>query len=182
MGSRLEGRQQAQTALAQHLLRTGLSRISLRQLALAAQVSDRMLLYYFADKAEALAAALMQVAVSLTAQLEAALPLTTPRQPRALAAAAAQMTISPELRPYMRLWIEVVAGAARGEAPFPQLAGQIAGGFIAFVEARLDTANVPEPRATATAIVAMIDGLAIIAVCADEALVARAAQQLEHLL
>lgn len=44
MVSREEGRRQVQTALARHLLDSGLSRTSLRQLAGAAGISDRMLL------------------------------------------------------------------------------------------------------------------------------------------
>ncbi len=182
MVAREVGRLQVQAALARHLLQTGLGAISLRQLAAAARISDRMLLYYFTDKAEALSAAMAQVAAELTVQLETALPPPTLWQPRALAAAAAQLTVSAPMRPYMRLWIEVVAGAARGEVPFPQLASQIAAGFIAYVELRIDPAGLADPRATATTIVALIDGLAVIAVCADEDLVNRAAATLGDLL
>ena len=81
----------------------------------------------------------------------------------------------------MRLWIEVVAAAARGEAPFPQLAGQIAGAFIDWAESRLDPAGLNDPRATAVSIIALIDGLAVIAVCADADLVGRAAASLADL-
>ena len=141
-----------------------------------------MLLYYYTDKAEALAAAMAAVAAGLAEQLESAVPATALLSARTLAAAAARFTIGPAVRPYMRLWIEVVAAAARGEAPFPQLARQIADGFIAWTEARLDSTGLADPRATATGIVALIDGLAVIAVCADEALVARAAASLGDLV
>ena len=182
MVSRDEGRRQVQAALALHLLNTGLSRTSLRQLAGAAGISDRMLLYYYSDKAEALAAAMSAVSAGLAAQLEGAVPTAGLLTARELAAIAAKFTIGPAVRPYMRLWIEVVAAAARSEAPFPQLASQIADGFIAWTETRLDPAGLTDPRATATGIVAMIDGLAVIAVCADEALVARAAASLGELV
>ena len=141
-----------------------------------------MLLYYYTDKAEALAAAMAAVAAGLAEQLEGAVPATALLSARALTAAAAQFTIGMAVRPYMRLWIEVVAAAARGEAPFPQLARQIADGFIAWTEARLDSTGLADPRATAAGIVALIDGLAVIAVCADEALVARAAASLGDLV
>ena len=55
MSPRDEQRERVIGALTGHLLRTGLSQSSLRQLAAAAEVSDRMLLYYFVDKAEVLA-------------------------------------------------------------------------------------------------------------------------------
>ncbi|MFY8208820.1 MAG: TetR/AcrR family transcriptional regulator, partial [Caulobacter sp.] len=49
MNVRDEQRARVIAVLADHLLATGLSQASLRQLAAAAGVSDRMLLYYFAD-------------------------------------------------------------------------------------------------------------------------------------
>lgn len=181
MVSREEGRQKVQAALARHLLESGLSRTSLRQLAAAAGISDRMLLYYYADKAEALSAAMTAVAAQLAGQLASAMPGEALISPRELVAAAVRFTAGPEARPVMRLWIEVVAAAARGEAPFPGLASAIAEGFIDWAEARLDPAGLPDPRATAAGIIALIDGLAVVAMCADEALVTRAAAVLADL-
>ena len=48
--------------LADHVLAHGLVSASLRPLAKAAGTSDRMLLYYFADKSELLAATLQRIA------------------------------------------------------------------------------------------------------------------------
>lgn len=182
MVSREEGRQRVALSLSRHLLETGLSQTSLRQLAKASGVSDRMLLYYYTDKAAALSAAMANVAAGLTARMETAMPLGTVMPARAFAAAVAHFTISAESAPVMRLWIEVVAAAARGEAPFPQLAGTIAAGFIDWAEARLDPAELTDPRAMAVSIIALIDGLAVIGVCADEDLVARAAASLVDLV
>jgi len=181
MVSREEGRVQVQAALARHLLETGLSRTSLRQLAAAAGISDRMLLYYYTDKAEALSAAMTAVAAQLGNRLADAMPGDDLLSPRELVAVAARFTVGPDTRPVMRLWIEVVAAAARGEAPFPELSSAIAKGFIEWAEARLDPAGLADPRATAAGIIALIDGLAVVAVCADEALVLRAAETLAEL-
>lgn len=181
MVSREEGRRQVQAALARHLLDSGLSRTSLRQLAGAAQISDRMLLYYYADKAEALSAAMSVITAQLADQLARAMPGEELLSRRALVAAAVRFTSGIEARPVMRLWIEVVAAAARGEAPFPRLASGIAEGFIDWAVARLDPAGLPDPRATAAGIIAIIDGLAVIAVCADEDLVVRAGHLLGDL-
>ena len=182
MVSREEGRQQVQAALARHLLDSGLSRTSLRQLAGAAGISDRMLLYYYADKAEALSAAMAAVAAQLAGQLASAMPGNERLSPRELVGAAVRFTAGAEARPVMRLWIEVVAAAARGETPFPGLANGIAEGFIDWAEARLDPSGLADPRATSAGIIALIDGLAVVAVCADEALVARAADVLAELV
>ena len=59
--------------LAGHMLEHGLAAISLRQLAAAAGVSDRMLLYYFADKAEVLSVTLTRIAKMMADALVEAL-------------------------------------------------------------------------------------------------------------
>ncbi|MCA3736058.1 MAG: TetR family transcriptional regulator [Phenylobacterium sp.] len=74
MTVRAAQRQVVTERLAEHLLATGLARTSVRQLAAAAGVSDRMLLYYFRDKAEALGEAMGHVVAQLGGRLEAALP------------------------------------------------------------------------------------------------------------
>ena len=45
-------RAEATEAIADHLLKEGLARTGVRQLAAAAGISDRMLLYYFKNKDE----------------------------------------------------------------------------------------------------------------------------------
>ena len=161
--------------LADHLLRTGLAQSSLRQLAAAAGVSDRMLVYYFSNKSEALAAAMARVAGQLAGQLAGAMPEGARLEPGELIARAALLTTGKAMRPYMRLWIEVVAAAARGEPPFVEIAHQIATGFLKWIEARLAPGEAEGREATAAAILAMIDGLALLEVCAGEGLTARAA-------
>ncbi|NCU12087.1 MAG: TetR/AcrR family transcriptional regulator, partial [Sphingomonadaceae bacterium] len=81
MSVRDEQREAVVERLAAHLLETGLSRTSLRQLAAAAGVSDRMLLYYFADKAEVLSAVLARVAGELAMRLTKAIPDGAPLKP-----------------------------------------------------------------------------------------------------
>ena len=71
---RNERREAAIERMADHLLLEGMSAASLRPLAAAAGTSDRMLLYYFADKDELVAATLDRVAARLTAMLDAAIP------------------------------------------------------------------------------------------------------------
>ncbi|HWA63137.1 MAG TPA: TetR/AcrR family transcriptional regulator [Caulobacteraceae bacterium] len=185
MISRDEQRARVVDQLAAHLLRTGLADASLRQLAGAAGVSDRMLLYYFSDKAEVLAAALERVAAQLAGRLEAAVPAGTVLPASKLIAVAAVLTTEDEMRPYMRLWIEVVAAAARGEAPFVEIARQIAAGFMQWIEARLVPGQPDDPearQAAAAAILAAIDGLALLEVCAGGDLTKSAAQTMGTLL
>ena len=77
--------------MADHLLATGLRGASLRPLAAAAGTSDRMLLYYFADKDELLAATLAEVAGRMLPLLEAAID-PVPRSSGPLLAATYRST------------------------------------------------------------------------------------------
>ncbi len=181
MIARTASRERVSETVARHLLDTGLAETSLRQLAKAASISDRMLLYYFRDKADALAAAMAKIAETLSQRLAEAIPAGTRLAAPALVERAARITTHPEVAPYMRLWIEVVAASARGEAPFPNLAQQIAEGFLTWIESRLDITGEDDPRAVAAAILAMIDGLAVLGLCADADLVGRAAAKTARL-
>jgi AcrR family transcriptional regulator len=162
MTVRAAQRQVVTERLAGHLLATGLSRTSVRQLAAAAGVSDRMLLYYFRDKAEALGEAMGHVAAQLGGRLEAALPAGERLSPERLLAESARIVTAPDVQPFMALWMEVIAAAARGEAPFAGIAGQVTAGFLGWIETRLDIEDAERRAATAGLILAAVDGLALL--------------------
>ena len=155
--------------LAGHLLDTGLAETSLRQLAAAATVSDRMLLYYFADKAEVLAAAMARIAAQMADRLAAAVPEGAALPPRELVVLAAQITAQSDMRQPMRLWVEVIAAAARGEEPFVAIAGQVIGGFRIWLGSRLALPAGETREAVAGTIIALIDGLALVDICSTPA-------------
>jgi AcrR family transcriptional regulator len=142
MSVRDDRREAAIEAMADHLLAEGLAGASLRPLALAAGTSDRMLLYYFADKDELLAATLGRVALRLTGMLDAALPPGVRLAPGPLIQAVWAAMTSETLAPYMRVWLDVAAGAARGQQPHRSVAAGILGGFVGWV---IDHLDVPEP-------------------------------------
>lgn len=154
--------------LSGHLLETGLARTSLRQLAAAAGVSDRMLLYYFEDKDEVLRCVIAALAADLVQVLG------QEDQPgmggfEGFVARAAQATRSPALRPFMRLWIDIVAAAGRGEAPYVEAARTIGAMFLDWIGGHVDTAD-PELRAAYAGMAfALVDGLALLEICAGEA-------------
>lgn len=175
MIARDQQRQAAIERIAAHLLEHGLSRISLRQLAAAAGVSDRMLLYYFADKSEALGCAAERIAGDLGLRLAAGIPADAALAPLDLMQQAAHLATAEDMRPYMRLWIEIVAAAARRQPPFVAMAGQIAGAFLYWLECRLALPPGEEREAIAAMILAAIDGLALVDVCSGAPLAARAA-------
>ena len=168
-------RARAIDAVGAHLLATGLAQTSLRQLAAAAGVSDRMLLYYFTDKADILAEAMGRIAGDSAVQLAKAIPEGAALTAGQLIGEAVRVTSAPAMKPFMRLWIEVVAAAARGEAPYPEIAQQITAGFLGWIEARLDSTPPPERPAAAAMILAVVDGLALVEVCSGASLTEQAA-------
>lgn len=177
---RAQSRVQATERIATHLLRSGLARTSLRELAGAAGISDRMLLYYFEDKVDVLSSALKNVAADLAQVLGQAVPEGTKLTPMALIGQMSQLIASKQVKPFMSLWLEVVAAAARGGKPYTQVARQIAGGFLDWAESRL-VETTESRRATAAMILAMIDGLALIEACTDEKLTQQAAARMRQL-
>lgn len=177
-----EQRERVIGLLASHLLETGLAKTSLRQLATAAAVSDRMLLYYFADKTEILASTTERVAGELALKLAEAIPGDACLPPIDLLTRATALIMQASMRPYMRLWVEIAAAAARQEAPFVDIARQIMAGFMGWLESRLEVDDDVDREAVAAMILAAVDGLVLVDICGGAALAARAARAVRHVL
>lgn len=181
MSVREQQREKVVALLAGHLLETGLSQTSLRQLASAAGVSDRMLLYYFPDKAAVMSAAIERVAAGMVASLAELLPEGETLPPPVLLSRLAAMTTREDMRPVFRVWVEIVA-AARREEPYTSLAASIIAGFRDWVAARLMLPDGADRNAAATAVVAFVDGLALVEICCGTAAASDAAAAIDLLL
>jgi len=147
--------------LADHVLANGLSGANLRPLAAAIGTSDRMLLYYFPDKVTLVSEILQCIAQRLATQLAEEVPLG-----RALAVDAMLATLwttlqKPELRPYMRLWLELSGHAARGEEPHRSIGAAIAQGFLDWIAERLDE-PARNARAEALSVLTQIEGMLLL--------------------
>jgi len=147
--------------LADHILQAGLSGSSLKALAAAVGASDRMLLYYFRNKDDLLTTALGRVAERLTHVLDAAAP-PEPASFEALLATLAAAMGDPALKPYMEVWLELVAASARGTQPHRTISGAIADGFIAWAAQHLVAKDADERNAQAALFVATLDGLMLL--------------------
>ena len=165
MSKRSNQRERAITKISAHLLRSGLGETSLRQLASAADVSDRMLLYYFSNKDEVLAEALRRIAHDLAIRLNEAMPNSRRLSAYDLFEHGSTLTEGRSLQPYMRVSLEIAAAAGRGDAPFAEVANEIMIGFLDWIEARLETTETKQRKAEAAMLLAMIDGLAYMSVC-----------------
>jgi AcrR family transcriptional regulator len=182
MRTRAQARETLIPILAEHLLRTGLSQSSLRQLAQAAGASDRMLMYYFTDKTELLRDVLFHLATGFALKLDQAVPNDIPLSFPALLNRAVRATLEETLQPYLRLWIEVLASAAREEVPFTQMSADIFEGFRRWAETRLDEPDAEKRRVQAALVVSMVDGFGVLALCVDGSEVEKAINALAERL
>ncbi len=146
--------------LADHLLDQGLNAASLRPLAKAAGLSDRMLIYYFDSRDAAIEAGLSRVAERMTEMLDAS--VSEDRLPAAaLQAQINAIVLDPSLKPFMALWLELVARAAREEEPYATISAAIAAGFLEWTRMQLDAPET-ECEAAALQILAETEGLVLL--------------------
>jgi AcrR family transcriptional regulator len=162
MNRRLDQREQTLQKLSQHILKEGLSKTSVRQLAKAADISDRMLLYYFEDKTDVLTSVMMRIAMGLLAELNQSMAETEKLSAGELFIRTAALAQDDAFAPYMQLALEITSAASRGQVPFEMIGKQIAEGYIMWLEARLTTKDPARRRAQAAMILAMIDGLVML--------------------
>lgn len=159
MNTRDDRREAAIERMANHVLAEGLAAATLRSLAAAVGTSDRMLLYYFADKEELLTATLDRIATRMIAQLDGAIPVE-PRKPFPVLLEQVWTAMASErLLPFMPLWLDLASGAARGLQPHRDVAGDIADGFLAWVTVRLQPESDGEPSLLAPMFLASIEGM-----------------------
>ena len=99
--------------LADHVLKNGLNDASLRPMAAAAGTSDRMLIYHFGNKDALIAEVLNHLASQLATGLDLALPEERFTSEAMLVQRIVHLMRSPEFAPYIRVWLEIVAVAAK---------------------------------------------------------------------
>ncbi|MGJ3648405.1 TetR/AcrR family transcriptional regulator [Sphingomonas sp. GlSt437] len=147
--------------LVDHVLEHGIGSASLRPLALAAGTSDRMLIYYFEDKAGLIAAILTTGAARMAAMLDA---LAGPerRDEATLATLLHQQVLGERFWPFMQLWLEIAALAARGDTACKATGEAIGRGFVDWIDARLAIDDADARRATAERLLAELDARALL--------------------
>ncbi len=147
--------------LADFVLTHGLAAASLRPLAQAADISDRMLLYYFKDKGEVIAAVLTRLSERLVAILDAR-PMREPMPLAALQATLGAIVFSERLWPYMQLWLEIAALAARGDPLFRSVGNSLARGFLAWGAAQLLSETDEQRERDAARLLVSIEGMLLL--------------------
>ena len=155
-------RQSLLPLLAAHVLGKGLGQASLRALAKAAGTSDRMLLYHFGSKDALIADLLAFIAATYASALDAALAGDRPTTRSAVIARILAQTHSPAMQPFLSLWWEIVAGAARGEASYRSAAHAMMGELLAWLEGQMPPGD-PDPAGGARYLLTLIEGSLMLA-------------------
>ena len=147
--------------LADHVLAEGLSASSLRALAKAANTSDRMLLYYFKDKDEIITATLGVIGdrlESILTQRTSSRPLPLEQlKPRLL-----KIVQDDALWPYMRMWLEISAFAAQGDAFYRSVGRHLGEQFLDWGARQLESGTPRNRKADAAALLLTIEGVLLL--------------------
>jgi len=159
VSQREERRNAALQLMADHVLARGLGGASLRRLAAAAGTSDRMLLYYFADKDEILAALFACIAQRFAVLLMESLPVASPLRFNRLRSEMWRVFRAPAARPFVRVYLELCIAAAHGEEPHGRVAAGIAQASLGWVGSMLEVVEEAERVPQAALLLASIDGL-----------------------
>jgi AcrR family transcriptional regulator len=149
------------TQIANAFLASGVAQIPLRDLAKLLDTSDRMLLYYFDDKADLVQAAISEVSSRLGAILEASFRAGKHR-PSEVLKRATQILASPAAVPYMNVWADLSARGGRGEEPFRTIARQSIQGWLAWCDARLAISDPGTRRLISSAVLAVVEGVRLL--------------------
>ncbi len=143
--------------LARHVLEHGLAGASLRPLAKAAGTSDRMLIYHFGSKDGLVTALLEHVAGMYSDALEMAYPGEPAASRRECAQRLLAIGRAPMFAPFLRLWWEIVAGAAKGDAAYRASAAAMMDSQLAWFAAHLPPDD-PDPVAGAKLVALAVEG------------------------
>jgi AcrR family transcriptional regulator len=147
--------------LADHILTHGLVTASLRPLAKAAGTSDRMLLYYFEDKAEIIDATLQCIAARMVKSL-AEFSSPQPETLDLLTRRLGKMVFDPRFWPYMCVWIELASRSARGDPLYSPIAAAIGQGFLEWGTAQLDAPDAQARARDAARLLVTIEGMVLV--------------------
>lgn len=161
MSKTLDRRAETLNLVANHVLEFGLAESSLRSLAKAAKTSDRMLLYYFKDKSEIIAATVELIAARMVIRMND-MASSQPLPLQSLLRHLADVLSQEEFRPFTRLWLEIASLASR-EDPFYRQVGEVIGrGFLAWGASQLERGSTASHDQDSAHLLVMIEGILLL--------------------
>lgn len=143
--------------LADHVLAKGLGAASLRPLAKAAGTSDRMLIYHFGNKQDLIRQVLEHIAQTYSQALDAAVGGDRAQTRQEVVARVLAHMQEPAMQPFLALWWEIVAGAARGSESHSQAAHAIMTRLLEWLEQQMPEGD-PDPAGGARYLLTLTEG------------------------
>jgi len=140
--------------------RDGLARLSFGRVAAHAETSDRVVVYYFANKEQLAVEVLESIGADLMATLGAAFTEGAVDH-REMAAVAWPALTTPEADDVFALYFEAVGLASAGVAPYDSTLPVMMDAWVQWLAGFFADAT-PDPVAEAEATVAVIDGLLLL--------------------
>ena len=143
--------------LAGHVLQNGLSAASLRPLAKAAGTSDRMLIYHFGNKDDLIEQVLDYIADVYSSALDAAMGEERAPTRKEVIARVLENMRNPAMKPFLALWWEIVAGAARGVKSHEEAAQKMMQRLLEWLEEQMPEGD-PDPKGGACYLLTLTEG------------------------
>jgi len=143
--------------LAGHVLRHGLVSASLRPLAKAAGTSDRMLIYHFGNKDDLITQVLDYIADIYSGALDAAMGDERAPTRQEVIARVLDNLRNPVMKPFLALWWEIVAGAARGVKSHEEAAQKMMQRLLEWLEQQMPEGD-PDPKGGARYLLTLTEG------------------------
>ena len=174
-------KQELLKAMSRHVLAEGLNAASLRPLARAAGTSDRMLIYYFASKNQLIGELLAFIAEEMAQGLATQFQNERAASVGGALEALVSLIRTPQYRPYMRLWLDIVSSASYGIRSHRDAGQGIAAGFRDWVIQRLPL-DEPAPHRSAALVLTLIEGLIVMDAVGQPDIADHAVERLVELL
>ena len=144
-------------SLAAYVLEQGLTGLSLRPMAKAAGTSDRMLLYHFGSKDGLITALLEYLAGLYSTALDTAFSAEPPSDRRECVTRLLGIARTDAFRPFMRIWWDIVAAAAGGDAVYRDNADIMAARLLQWFEDHMPPRD-PDPAGGAKLLFTLTEG------------------------
>ena len=146
-------------AIASIVLEHGLDALALRGLAGRLSTSGRMLLYHFGTK-DALVRAVLGCISGRMAVLQDAASSGAPESAGRFLHDMMLAGSDPATAPFLRVWTDVIVRAARGEAPYREIADATVKAWLDWIAGRLTPS--PDNEARAAAVLSIMEGITIL--------------------
>lgn len=158
----------------------GLGQLSFRRTGRRLGIADRTVVYYFPTKTHLVEAVLHRSTQRLVSVLAAAVgPEPRPR-PQLLAEAWAALR-EPEADPWLRLYVETLGLAVRGDEPYASILAELAQSWTSWFACRLLPGPTEDPddlKDQAAGLLASLDGLLLLHTAVGPDLATRASRGL----